>query len=1156
MAHQKPSTNPVENKPKKRQEGTSANGLPVPIHPDDAKDKVFTAILKALIKMGNKPSSPKELANIIVKHKYATLGGATPFATVSSRISQHFKRAAEHNPPRAPLLAKHVDQHHSRKINYSLATESVPNTGEPELEQEIDSKEEEKTQSDEEKNLRKKAKKSSPLTLRKSSRSRTRSQHEEMDSDQLQSTHISKKRKLDQSPSRRKSSTSTVSGFTKIASDEEEEEQEDDDSEHSDFHEEMLKGPPDDDLDSIPSIRVPSRRPSNAANPTSDISSTTSTTTHDEPSKPTLSIPPLEGGTARKPSFSFNSGFPGEQEFWTPFSFEHDFENDYIHDPSTAHHIPFNIATPESISVAELDDYFGSSSSSGGVPRSHRKSFSSAMLGPNDKSLLQKVLLASAARGVADKIEEESEESSARDQQKDEKDKEEEKTETGQKKVQAAAEENVETVAQSNTDNNDNDNDNNNNNNNNNNTSKVTTAAPSTSPPPSSTADASQTAVSTSSSKPTGSSSLMDVENSEDFVKFEDDEKKDPSPSNVPAAPTPILPAPTNTKRDILPASNNTNNSNTASSAAVLSASELLKSMNIQNINLSALQQMTSNLQALQQLSPTFDLAKTMAIYMQTLTKSAAAAAAANHASSSSSLPPSTTTTTTTSNASIASTPTTSTAQPTSSASPSIDIKSILSRFPALEAFLKKDNNITNKLNTGNSAPPPLVSPTTDTAPNLAHNATEPVVHTLTPMTPAMYITVIDHIAVCVVVLEKTETTPEYRIMRRLDTGFINGTALLAAGGIETESERSMILSFEMERVRMPKRKSQLFGTWIPLRRAQELAITCSIQHKLGHFLDDSIESYFPSPLPIQITRKPTARDNRLTALALAALRTDKAGPFAVPPISRQSSSGSVAATQLQELLLANPHKALKTSGPKTAPILGQFDTKKRDEINDAVSSQGTNQNNSDTSSHDGDNESDTDVKHSILTGSALQELFSRASLAPPTHIHPKDLQKKRRRSSLPEMQDDKRFDDDQDAPEPKLTTVQHKHAHARKRSGGKWSTAANGNNGGGKLASYGIKKSASTGGSMMRRTPAGGKRIHMQQKKVKEESEDEEDEVKNMVVEHKTSNASSNSSNSSSSQPVISIPKTSSESLKEDDDNDEDEDIDIGGSDFDDDLR
>ncbi|KAL0080350.1 hypothetical protein J3Q64DRAFT_1759642 [Phycomyces blakesleeanus] len=99
--------------------------LPVAIHPDDARDKVFTAILMALSKMGNKPSSPKELANVIIQHEYATLGGATPFATVSSRISQHFKRAAKHNPPRAPLLAKHVDQNHSRKINYSLAKEAV-----------------------------------------------------------------------------------------------------------------------------------------------------------------------------------------------------------------------------------------------------------------------------------------------------------------------------------------------------------------------------------------------------------------------------------------------------------------------------------------------------------------------------------------------------------------------------------------------------------------------------------------------------------------------------------------------------------------------------------------------------------------------------------------------------------------------------------------------------------------------------------------------------------------------------------------------------------------------------------------------------------------------------------------------------------------------
>ncbi|OZJ02162.1 hypothetical protein BZG36_04637 [Bifiguratus adelaidae] len=101
-----------------------SNPLPIPIHPNDAKDKVFTAILKALVKMGNKPSSPRELANCIVKYRYATLGGATPYATVSSRISQHFKRAAEHNPPRQPLLAKHVDERHTRKINYSLVTDA------------------------------------------------------------------------------------------------------------------------------------------------------------------------------------------------------------------------------------------------------------------------------------------------------------------------------------------------------------------------------------------------------------------------------------------------------------------------------------------------------------------------------------------------------------------------------------------------------------------------------------------------------------------------------------------------------------------------------------------------------------------------------------------------------------------------------------------------------------------------------------------------------------------------------------------------------------------------------------------------------------------------------------------------------------------------
>lgn len=44
------------------------------VHPDDAKDKVFAAILKALLYLRNKPSSPKELANCIMKNKYTMLG--------------------------------------------------------------------------------------------------------------------------------------------------------------------------------------------------------------------------------------------------------------------------------------------------------------------------------------------------------------------------------------------------------------------------------------------------------------------------------------------------------------------------------------------------------------------------------------------------------------------------------------------------------------------------------------------------------------------------------------------------------------------------------------------------------------------------------------------------------------------------------------------------------------------------------------------------------------------------------------------------------------------------------------------------------------------------------------------------------------------------
>ncbi|KAI9106281.1 hypothetical protein DFS34DRAFT_589525 [Phlyctochytrium arcticum] len=74
------------------------------VHPDDVKCAVLMACMKALIMLRNRPCSPKELAAYILKNQLATLGGQTPYATVSSRISQHFKRCAESS--RKPVLGK------------------------------------------------------------------------------------------------------------------------------------------------------------------------------------------------------------------------------------------------------------------------------------------------------------------------------------------------------------------------------------------------------------------------------------------------------------------------------------------------------------------------------------------------------------------------------------------------------------------------------------------------------------------------------------------------------------------------------------------------------------------------------------------------------------------------------------------------------------------------------------------------------------------------------------------------------------------------------------------------------------------------------------------------------------------------------------------
>lgn len=180
------------------------------------------------------------------------------------------------------------------------------------------------------------------------------------------------------------------------------------------------------------------------------------------------------------------------------------------------------------------------------------------------------------------------------------------------------------------------------------------------------------------------------------------------------------------------------------------------------------------------------------------------------------------------------------------------------------------------------------------------------IIYPLQPTNPAMSISLLDHVVVCTAVLRKKEEgiEKEYTLMRRLDNGFINGTQLLTAGGIETERERSMILSFEMSRVRIPNKQSNLFGTWIPSRRAQELAATCSIQHALGDFLDEDIESLFPTPLPI--SRRTSSHHQQSTS---------------------SSSSSPVAENEHVVNQILNPNNILKMAEINTshAPLLGSF---------------------------------------------------------------------------------------------------------------------------------------------------------------------------------------------------------------------------------------
>lgn len=87
------------------------------LYKEDARDRVFLAIIRALLRQGNRPCTPRELSNIILKNNLATLGGSTPYATVSSRISQHLRRAKRLG--RDPLLGRKLqDGTNARRMVY------------------------------------------------------------------------------------------------------------------------------------------------------------------------------------------------------------------------------------------------------------------------------------------------------------------------------------------------------------------------------------------------------------------------------------------------------------------------------------------------------------------------------------------------------------------------------------------------------------------------------------------------------------------------------------------------------------------------------------------------------------------------------------------------------------------------------------------------------------------------------------------------------------------------------------------------------------------------------------------------------------------------------------------------------------------------------
>ncbi|KAJ1920023.1 hypothetical protein H4219_001552 [Mycoemilia scoparia] len=181
------------------------------------------------------------------------------------------------------------------------------------------------------------------------------------------------------------------------------------------------------------------------------------------------------------------------------------------------------------------------------------------------------------------------------------------------------------------------------------------------------------------------------------------------------------------------------------------------------------------------------------------------------------------------------------------------------------------------------------------------------IVTTKTNISPCIILTIVETVPVYMTVLTVTEPSPtdptkkvvhQHRLLRLVETGYVNASSLLSAGGIVTEGERNIVLSLEVGRFKWRRAKSKLNGTWIPLPRARALAATCSLNHRLGPFLNDNLESYYPSPLPTEFIRHLIIPFFSLPPGGTNKSKSPPVGAASLPPTSNSAALATVGNTK------------------------------------------------------------------------------------------------------------------------------------------------------------------------------------------------------------------------------------------------------------------